>query len=64
MEKKVLSFGIQGFTNKMIAKHLHLSPRTVDDYFQKIYFKAGDDIFGNKRTRLAYLWMNSQITLT
>jgi len=38
-ECQVLELAAKGLTNKEIARHLEISPKTIDSHLQKIYRK-------------------------
>lgn len=52
-EMECLNFLHQGLNNKQIARQLNLSPRTIEEYFNKIKFKMGC------KSRLQIVLMNN-----
>lgn len=40
-EKSIVSFLFQGYSNKEIAAHCHISEQTVKDHLKHVYSKVG-----------------------
>lgn len=51
-DSEVLKLLVQGYSNKEIAKHLSISPRTVKQHLRTLFLRAGIRE-GRKRVRLA-----------
>jgi DNA-binding NarL/FixJ family response regulator len=51
-DREVLRLLVQGCSNKEIASHLHISPRTVKQHLRTLFLRAGIKE-GRKRVKLA-----------
>ncbi len=51
-DQQVLHLLVQGYSNKEIASHLNISPRTVKQHLRTLFLRAGIRE-GRKRVRLA-----------
>ena len=51
-DEQVLKLLVQGCSNKEIASHLHISPRTVKQHLRTVFLRAGIRD-GRKRVKLA-----------
>ena len=51
-DEQVLKLLVQGYSNKEIALHLNISPRTVKQHLRTLFLRAGITE-GRKRVKLA-----------
>lgn len=60
-DQQVLALLIQGCSNKEIARHLNISPRTVKQHLRTLFLRAGITD-GRKRVKLATaLYMKEEL---